>query len=542
MPTIGRSLAFLAALTVVCAYTWPSNIDYLEGLIYQQAGYRRYGVIDGVNPCGFSSAGEGRQAAAEWVRTAFHDMITHNTTDGTGGMDASIMFEMDRPENPGAAFNGTMNFMINYYNKQTSMADLFALAVYLAVGSCGGPLIAMRGGRIDAASAGPAGVPEPTDDLDTIVAQFATAGFNTSDMIQMVACGHTLGGIHGVDFPNITGNDSSTNFVHFDNTFNSFDTAVVTEYLDGTTDNPLVVGPDGSNSDLLVFSADGNVTMRSLSDDESFTTTCKDILQRMIEVVPSSVTLSDVIEPIPIKPVAIQMTFDSSGALAFTGEIRVLVSDRVDTNLTVQLHYADHEGNIPSNNTVSTVVAPRTGYGLGVNFQFYTFSATVPNGISSFNVSVTPSSGGEEVYDNGGFGYPVQDNIFFVSSHSCLVQEVDENGNWNLTAVAAVRNDDSLTNPSFDVVVKTERVGIPVPSLAVESSAMDIWNTDAYDGFTLYTGHFSLPIYSWSTTFDVMVGEYSDSFKSSGGMAGTCYREIHLRPVRRNEYDTGRLP
>lgn len=61
----------------------------------------------------------------------------------------------------------------------------------------------------------------------------------------------------------------------------------------------------------------------------------------------------------------------------------------------------------------------------------------VPNGISSFNISVTSSSGAEEMYDNGGVGYPIQDNIFFLSSHSCLVQDVDENGNWNLTAVAA---------------------------------------------------------------------------------------------------------
>ncbi len=404
MPTVGRLLAFLVVLIEVYAYTWPSNIDYLEGLIYQLSGYRRFGVIDGVSPCSFSSGGAGRQAAAEWVclpislvsvliafqvRTAFHDMITHNATGGTGGMDASIMFEMDRPENPGAAFNGTMNFMINFYNIQVSMADLFALAVYHAVGSCGGPRIAMRGGRIDATSAGPPGVPEPTDDLDTIVAQFATAGFSVPEMIQMVACGHSqslflssylefnyrsaLGGVHGVDFPNITGNDSSTNFVHFDSTFDSFDTTVVTGYLDNTTQNPLVVGPETSNSDLLVFSADGNATMQSLSDNESFTTACKDILQRMIEVVPSSVTLSDPIEPIPIKPVAIQMTFDSSGALTFTGEIRVLTSDRDDTNLTVRLHYADHDGNIPSDNTIPTVV-PISGYGFRVNFNvLYSF-------------------------------------------------------------------------------------------------------------------------------------------------------------------------
>lgn len=523
MPTLGHSLVFLTFVTGLYAYTWPSNIDYLEGVMYQQAGYRRFGVIDGVSPCSFSSDGEGRQAAAEWVRTAFHDMITHNAAEGTGGMDASIMFEMDRPENPGSAFNATMGFMTNFYNIQTSMADLLALAVYTAVRTCGGPRIVMRGGRIDATSAGLAGVPEPTDDLDTIVAQFATAGFNTTEMIQMVACGHTLGGVHGVDFPDITGNDSSTNFVHFDSTFSSFDSAVVNDYLDGTTQNPLVVGPEGSNSDLLVFGADGNATMQSISDANAFANTCQAILQRMIEVVPSSVTLSEIIDPIPIKPVAIQMTFDSSGTLALTGEIRVLISNRDDTDLTVQLHYADHDGNIPSNNTISTsVISYSTGYGYDAEFRFYAFSAPVPNGISSFNISVIASSGGEEVYDNGGSGYPIQDNIVYLRDHSCLIEETDANDNWNLTAVAAVRNEASLTNPSFDVVVKTQRIGILVPSLAVESSVMELWNSDAYDGFTLYAGHFSLPIYSWSTTFDVTVGEYSDSFKSSGGLPGTC--------------------
>ncbi|KAK0212136.1 heme peroxidase [Desarmillaria ectypa] len=526
MSTIGHSLVFLTFLTGLYAYTWPSNNDYLEGVMYQQAGYRRYGIIDGVTPCGFSNFGEGRQNAAEWVRTAFHDMITHNAADGTGGMDASIMFEMDRPENKGAAFNGTMNWMGGFYNIQTSMADLFALAVYAAVRTCGGPRLTMRGGRIDATGAGASGVPEPTDDLDTIVTQFATAGFNTMEMIQMVACGHTLGGVHGVDFPDITGNSSSTNFVHLDSTFSSFDSAVVTDYLDGTTEDPLVVGPEGSNSDLLVFSADGNATMQSMSDAESFSNTCQAILQRMIEVVPSSVTLSEVIDPIPIKPVAIQLTFDSSGTLTFTGEIRVLISDRNDTDLAVQLHYVDHDGNIPSNNTISTAEIHLTGYGYDAEFKFYTFSAAVPNGISSFNISVTPSSGGEETYDNEGSGYPVQDNIIFLNSHSCLVQETDVNGNWNLTAVAAVRNEASLTNPSFDVVVRTQRIGIPVPSLAVESSAMEVWNSDGYDGFTLYAGHFSLPIYSWSTTFDVTVGDYADSFKFSDNLSGTCVSGI----------------
>ncbi|KAK0212133.1 heme peroxidase [Desarmillaria ectypa] len=529
MLTIGHSVLFLASLTGLYAYTWPSKIDYFEGVMYQQAGYRRYGIIDGVVPCNFDAGlGKGRQAAAEWVRTAFHDMITHNAADGTGGLDASIMFETDRPENPGDAFDGTFGFMYSLYGAQISMADLLALGVFVSVRSCGGPQIAMRAGRVDATTAGPAGVPQPTDDLDTIVARFATAGFNATEMIQMVACGHTLGGVHSVDFPDITGDNSSTNSVYFDSTFSSFDSAVVTDYLDGTTENPLVVGPERTNSDLLVFSADGNATMQSLSDTNTFANTCQTILQRMIEVVPSSVTLSEVIDPIPIKPVAIQLTFDSSGTLTFTGEIRVLISDRNDTDLIVQLHYADHDENIPSNNMISTAEIHSTGYSFDAKFKFYTFSAAVPSGISSFNVSVTPSSGKEETYDNGGSGYPIQDNIFFLAPHSCLVQETDENGNQNLTVVAAVRNADSLTDPSLDVVVKTERAGMLIPSLATESSAMGVWNTDAYNGFTLYTGHFMLPIYSWSTTFDVTVGEYSDMYKTTGNLPDTCVIIVNI--------------
>lgn len=218
-------------------------------------------------------------------------MITYNAADGTGGLDTSIMFETERPENLGAAFNETLVFLNNLYSIQTPMADLLAAGLSVSVRSCGGLRIAVRAGRVDATSAGPEGVPEPTDDLTSIAAQFVTAGFNTTEMVQMVACGYSLGGIQGVDFPDITGNNSSTNFVHFDSTFSSFDSAIVTDYLDGTTENPLVVGPDTSNSDLLVFPAGGNATMRSLSDEASFRNTCQDILQRMIDIVPSSVTL-----------------------------------------------------------------------------------------------------------------------------------------------------------------------------------------------------------------------------------------------------------
>ena len=64
----------------------------------------------------------------------------------------------------------------------------------MAVGACGGPHVTLRGGRIDATSAGSPGVPEPETDLSTTLNQFGNAGFNEDDTITLTACGHTMGG------------------------------------------------------------------------------------------------------------------------------------------------------------------------------------------------------------------------------------------------------------------------------------------------------------------------------------------------------------
>ena len=133
-----------------------------------------------MNPCSFGTNIKGRQNAAEWIRTAYHDMSTHDVATGEGGLDASIMFELDRDENKGDAFNNTFGFMGNFYNIRASASDLLALSVIAASDMCGGPKMAFRAGRVDATEAGPKGVPEPQQDLDTHKNIFAKAGFNTS--------------------------------------------------------------------------------------------------------------------------------------------------------------------------------------------------------------------------------------------------------------------------------------------------------------------------------------------------------------------------
>ena len=94
----------------------------------------------------------------------------------------------------------------------------------------GGPKIAYRGGRVDATEANTPGVPQPQESLDEHVASFARQGFTPEEMIGLVACGHTYGGVQNVAFPDIV--DPSTNpldtsgNVHFDSTFVQFDNNV----------------------------------------------------------------------------------------------------------------------------------------------------------------------------------------------------------------------------------------------------------------------------------------------------------------------------
>jgi hypothetical protein len=215
------SVLSLLGLTVITlwpgihAYTWPDiHIDDLEQYLYEHksdgTGRAPFGdsPAPGVFPCTtviVDTDDTGRLDSAEWIRTAYHDMATADTTTGLGGVDASIGFETHRPENIGNAFNGTLNFFLAFQSERVSMADLLAMGASMAAEACsdGKVKVPFRGGRVDAKAAGPAGVPEPHQDLANHKESFKKQGFNTTEMIGLVACGHTLGGVHGKDFPEI---------------------------------------------------------------------------------------------------------------------------------------------------------------------------------------------------------------------------------------------------------------------------------------------------------------------------------------------------
>lgn len=105
-------------------------------------------------------------------------------------------------------------------------ADIIAIGAIMAVNTCGGPILPLQGGRIDAWTAGDFGTPQPQQDLATLTESFRKQGFNSTEMIKMVACGHTLGGVRSADFPELVPPNPNSiypviknfdNSTHFDN-------------------------------------------------------------------------------------------------------------------------------------------------------------------------------------------------------------------------------------------------------------------------------------------------------------------------------------
>lgn len=178
-------------------------------------------------------------------------------------------------------------------------------------------------------------MPEPDTPLQETLTEFAISGFNASDAIGLTACGHTLGNVHHSGFPTVadasTVSDSNTGGAQpFDLTPTAFDVNVVHEYLNGTgkCGGTLVTSfNESSRSDLRLYESDGNATMKVLGQSSDyFIKSCTSLLTRMIDTVPSAVTLTDVIDRIPLKPVNTTFDISRSGNQIVSGVVRVRTS------------------------------------------------------------------------------------------------------------------------------------------------------------------------------------------------------------------------
>ncbi|KAL0063916.1 hypothetical protein AAF712_009106 [Marasmius tenuissimus] len=417
------------------------GIEHLEQLMFESEYLA--GPVD--FPC---FGRENTTTAAQWLRLAYHDMSTHNVDDGSGGLDASIIYELDRPQNVGVGMRESVEELIPFMHPDVSIADVFAFAAVRAIDNCGnGPQIPLRGGRIDATAAGPETVPEPHQDFESHLESFRRQGFTQSEMIALIACGHSVGGVRRDDFPDIV-KDENVDVQLFDGT-TPFDHAVITGYLDGTTPNPLVVGSNSTtNSDLRIFSSDGNATMQG---------TCGELFERMINTVPANVVLTDVVKPMPFKITRNQLSpsANSNGTFRFNVQLRVIGEE--NPNRKVTLYWNDREGAsvCPTSGCTAAPWAGVYNRALGLarerygvpGFDSYSFDASVDmkGSISKFWFEVNEGDGSAPRLDNLGKTVP-QEKVLYDPSRTERIVGGTQGLQalpviWNL--VVAVRGDAS---------------------------------------------------------------------------------------------------
>ncbi|KAI9151307.1 WSC domain-containing protein [Paramyrothecium foliicola] len=529
-------LANLNSVAGTTGYVWPSSYDEIEDIYSLQEGDFARSMGEHVLPC--NEDGAGKQHAADWLRTAFHDMITYNAAAGTGGMDGSIWLELDREENNGKDFNETFTDFRPFYSPKVSAADLLAMSVVVLHSSCGGTTkIPFRYGRVDAQVAGPAGVPRTHDPLQKLVDRFATAGFSHEEMITLTACGHTLGGVHGPEHnakpedddeeehpdgeePHEDEEDEPDHeedeeehdeeLEDFDSSPDTFDNRIAIEYLDGTTKNPLVIGAnETTNSDHRIFSSDGNKTIAALaSSQETFEGRCSKLFSRMINAVPRNVRLSEPLEAIDIKPYITGLYLNDANKLVFSGRIRIRTTQgasagRDPNDLTVRLGRASRLG-VWGSSIINTTYAGEISGLYGETFAWYEFETIVPNdSISKFNIqTIVPSTGKRTVYNNQLGGYPVNDILLYQKPESCVATQTVA-GKRDMTVTVLVRRELAIVPLRLDLVRHERRQGSIVRTMRTEK--INFTKTSERRGdYVVFKAPVQLEANAWKTTFDVV--------------------------------------
>jgi hypothetical protein len=340
-------------------------------------------------------------------------------------------------------------------------------------------------------------------------------------MIKIVACGHSIGGVHRDESPhNInTGPDDHSNRVTFDTTPSEYDNVVVLQYLNDTTKNPLVKAVDDRyNSDKRIYSSDGNVTMNKLSDPSYFLSSCKSILQRMIDTVPAKVVLTDPLTPTDIKPY-IQTYQRAGNKTEFTGRIRVRTTastGRDGSSLNVTLLPKGRKGETLQR--IGTQIGMGGGQSYGPQneqFTWYEFNANPSTEIKSFTIEIkSRNSGSPIIYDNAGTGgYPLNPDILWQTSSTCATYD-STSQKGTIQVVAAVRR--SLVKPSIKpmmVITRRDTVTDSVlPKLSLQNATMRRIRAQSGE-FDYYTTNVTLPGATvFNTHFDLAVGNSKVEF------------------------------
>ncbi|KAJ8643149.1 hypothetical protein MRB53_004897 [Persea americana] len=130
------------------------------------------------------------------LRLVFHDAGTYDMDENSGGMNGSIIYELDRPENAG--LNKSVKILEKARSevdkiRPVSWADMIAMAGAEAVLLCGGPVIPVQLGRIDSMVPDPEGrLPLESLNASSLKKCFLKKGFSTQELVALSGA-HTLG-------------------------------------------------------------------------------------------------------------------------------------------------------------------------------------------------------------------------------------------------------------------------------------------------------------------------------------------------------------
>ncbi|KAJ4839325.1 putative L-ascorbate peroxidase 6 [Turnera subulata] len=135
--------------------------------------------------------------AAGVLRLVFHDAGTYEKDENSGGMNGSIVYELERPENTG--LKKPVKILAKAKSEvdavqPVSWADMIAVAGAEAVSLCGGPTIPVTLGRLDSLEPDAEGkLPQESLDAPGLKQCFQRKGLSTQELVALSGA-HTLGG------------------------------------------------------------------------------------------------------------------------------------------------------------------------------------------------------------------------------------------------------------------------------------------------------------------------------------------------------------
>lgn len=204
--------------------------------------------------------------------------------------------------------------------------------------------------------------------------------------------------------------------------------------------------------------------MQTLADDLAFRTKCFDLFERMINTVPSTVTLSDPVTPLTWKSVNVIMDISSVGQVSVSGLIRNLYTTTTPPD-TVSYTTTSAAGN---SSTLTTDTTSGNGTSLFGNTTYWPFNTTIEQGTTSLNF--------EDV------SYPINDDIFILPAQS-LVNSTAVSVDLRAAALTSLAANGSMTGVLY---VPTAVEG--AINNAIQNVTVSMTEYGTAGNYTLYEG------------------------------------------------------